>query len=51
MALGLTRLHQGRHADAAACFTHVLRIQQGEEILPLGRTGCRQNAIEKHGRR
>lgn len=28
MALGLTRLHQGRHDDAAACFTRVLRIQQ-----------------------
>ena len=27
MALGLTRLHQGRHDDAAACFLRVLRIQ------------------------
>jgi DNA-binding SARP family transcriptional activator/tetratricopeptide (TPR) repeat protein len=26
--LGLVRLHQRRHADAAACFTRVLRIQQ-----------------------
>jgi DNA-binding SARP family transcriptional activator/tetratricopeptide (TPR) repeat protein len=28
VALGLTHLHQGRHDDAAACFTRVLRIQQ-----------------------
>jgi DNA-binding SARP family transcriptional activator len=28
MALGLTRLHQGRHDDAAACFNRVLRIQR-----------------------
>ena len=28
IALGLAHLDQGRHADAAACFTRFLRIQQ-----------------------